>query len=65
MLEEMRANMKKFGRKLTSGELLMRIQSEQKFPEDDPEEAKKQKRRIRRLQQKREKMRNGKNGDGR
>lgn len=45
----LRANHQKFGKRPCVGELLMRIQSEQKFPEDDPIEVRKQKQRIRRL----------------
>jgi hypothetical protein len=56
LVKRLRENQEKFGDQLSSGELLMLVQSEEKFPEDDPLEAQKQKRRVRKLKKMREDM---------
>jgi hypothetical protein len=56
LVKRLRENQEKFGDELSSGELLMLVQSEEKFPEDDPLEAAKQKRRIRKIKKMREEM---------
>lgn len=46
LLKELRANQKRFGNRLSPGEMMMYIQSEEKFREDDPLEALQQQERI-------------------
>lgn len=54
-VQELRKNQKKFGKRLSVGELQMRIQSEEKFREDDPAEAAAQQRLIESLKAQRDK----------